>query len=340
MENKNTYNTKIIFSVVIPVYNAEEYLKDCIESVIRQDFPDFEVILVDDGSTDNSADICDKYAKIDARVHVIHKRNEGAASARKYAINEASGKYIACLDADDWIDNGLFFEAFSEIQKYAPDVLVYGMKVEDLNGCITVNSPYRKGYYNKKNLEEEIYPILIQSADAKYFHAGLCGAIFQRELLIDNLFSDKRVTVGEDQACLIPTMAKANSMFVLKGNYYNYRYNIKSETKGHKVLDWSFPKVANKFILSHIDINKYDFKEQLCRKIVHDIWNTAYTRFYGGKTYIEVSRDIHKHLNDNFYQKAIEHARFKNSCKALFMMAVLRLHFIPAMYVYSKIRKY
>ena len=94
----------IKISVIIPVYNAEQYLKDCVDSIINQSYQNFELILVDDGSSDNSPKICDDYAAKDNRIIVIHKSNNGVSAARKTGLDNASGDYIMYVDSDDWLD--------------------------------------------------------------------------------------------------------------------------------------------------------------------------------------------------------------------------------------------
>ena len=95
-------------SVIVPVYNAEKYLQECVDSILRQTLTDLELILVDDGSTDSSPAICDRYAEQDARVQVIHKPNGRAASARNAGLRAASGEYVAFVDSDDWISPEMY----------------------------------------------------------------------------------------------------------------------------------------------------------------------------------------------------------------------------------------
>ena len=93
-----------LISIIVPVYNVEEYLKECIDSIINQTYKRIEIILVDDGSTDKSGKICDDYAKIDKRIKVVHKENGGLSDARNVGISVSSGKYIAFVDSDDWVE--------------------------------------------------------------------------------------------------------------------------------------------------------------------------------------------------------------------------------------------
>ena len=90
-------------SIIVPVYNAKNYLQRCIDSILHQEYTDYELFLVDDGSTDGSGDICDAYAAADARITVIHKENTGVSDSRNLAISQARGTYLQFLDSDDWI---------------------------------------------------------------------------------------------------------------------------------------------------------------------------------------------------------------------------------------------
>ena len=90
-------------SIIVPVYNAEKYLKRCVDSILSQDYRDFELLLMDDGSSDGSAEICDGYERADSRVHVVHKENTGVSDTRNQALDMARGTFIQFLDSDDWI---------------------------------------------------------------------------------------------------------------------------------------------------------------------------------------------------------------------------------------------
>ena len=115
----------MFFSVVVPVYNVKNYLAQCVNSVLRQSFEDFELILVDDGSKDGSGALCDAYARDDARVKVLHKENGGQSTARNAGIRAASGQYAVFLDSDDFIDSPDFFAELHDALKEGADVAVF-----------------------------------------------------------------------------------------------------------------------------------------------------------------------------------------------------------------------
>ena len=112
-----------VISIIVPVYNVEKYLSRCVDSILAQTFRDFELILVDDGSTDNSAEICDKYAAKDSRIKVIHKENGGQSSARNNGLEIAIGKYIGFVDSDDWISTDCFEYLYTLIEKFNADAV-------------------------------------------------------------------------------------------------------------------------------------------------------------------------------------------------------------------------
>ena len=113
----------MIFSIIIPVYNVEKYLSQCLDSILNQDFTDFELILVDDGSTDRSGEICDQYKSKDSRVNVIHQENSGQATARNAGTKASKGEYIIYIDSDDFIiSNDFLSELYSSINNNKVDL--------------------------------------------------------------------------------------------------------------------------------------------------------------------------------------------------------------------------
>lgn len=144
-------------SIIIPVYNKGKYLDKCLQSIVSQSFTDWELILVDDGSADESGVICDRWQEQDARIQVIHQQNSGVSSARNNALKQAKGRYIQFTDADDWWAEESFQELFNAITTYEkPDILIYGM-----------TKVYPSG--NKK----QIHPCAIGGIPLKEFFANL-----------------------------------------------------------------------------------------------------------------------------------------------------------------------
>ena len=144
-------------SIIVPVYKVEKYLSRCVDSILNQSFSDFELMLIDDGSPDSSGKICDRYSKTDVRVKVIHQENKGVSSARNAGLDIASGRYIAFIDADDYIEPKMYEIMMSVIKKKNVDVVICGAK-----SIIQGTSEIRKemlseGYYDKAHLLNSLF---------------------------------------------------------------------------------------------------------------------------------------------------------------------------------------
>lgn len=111
-----------LITIIIPVYNVEKYLRECIDSVIAQTYKNLEIILVDDGSIDKSGEICDEYSKKDSRIRVIHKKNGGLSDARNVALDIAKGEYIGFIDSDDYIEKDMFETLYKLAEKYHAEI--------------------------------------------------------------------------------------------------------------------------------------------------------------------------------------------------------------------------
>ena len=142
------------FSVVVPVYKVEEYINECVDSILNQSFDDFEVILVDDGSPDNCGKICDEYAKKDERVRVIHKENGGLVSARQAGIKIARGEYIVNIDSDDYIDKDMLKNSDEIINSYSPDAIYFSMMNFKGQKRWTFDECIKEGFYDEKDIKD------------------------------------------------------------------------------------------------------------------------------------------------------------------------------------------
>ena len=135
-----------MISIIVPIYNTERYLNRCIDSVLSQTFTDFELLLIDDGSTDKSGDICDSYAQKDSRIKVFHKENGGVSTARNYGLDNARGEWIAFVDADDWIDKNMYYEMYNTAVSSRADIVLcsfyeyYGPAKQSLRATLSGDS--------------------------------------------------------------------------------------------------------------------------------------------------------------------------------------------------------
>ena len=217
-----------MISVIVPVYNVEKYLRKCVDSILNQTYPDFELLLVDDGSPDGCPQICDDYAARDPRVRVIHKPNGGLISARNEGIRAARGSYVCILDGDDWaLENMLQFihDTVSRLLE-SPDMVlfaahnVYADHMDD-----TLNN-VPEGYYNRERLEKEIFPYLIMDTRTG-LHPGKIQAhtwdkAFRRELLAGHYTRDERIRVFTDVPMTYECLLHCRNVYICNEPLYMY----------------------------------------------------------------------------------------------------------------------
>lgn len=232
-------NGCLLISVIITVYNTEKYLCECLDSVIRQKVNGLEIVIVDDGSEDQSPGICDKYGSMDSRIKVIHQENKGMIEARKSGLAAARGKYISFIDSDDYVDEDMYENAVREIQKYGePDCVVFGLKEIYENRTRIKSSAYKSGFYESQELRE-IYSGLLCSGD--FFSFGilpnLVVKLVKRELFdVSGFFDiDKRLWYGEDVCGSMLLMSAVKSLLITDGCPYNYRQS--NYTNGLKTIN-------------------------------------------------------------------------------------------------------
>ena len=302
-----------LFSVIVPIYNVEAYLPQCIESILNQTYADFELILVDDSSPDNCGKICDGYAANDNRIRVIHKENGGLVSARQAGANEATGSYICCVDGDDWIAADYLKTFAEEAEKCLSDMICVGMMLAFSDRQIPKAISFRAGAYCRAEIEKEIFPHLMQNKKAGYFTPTVWAKAIKRELYLSiQLSVDPRIKIGEDGACTIPCVYRAQSMSILPDCLYYYRQNDASMTKNKKAFSWSGPELIARHLMQQVDCTQFDFQEQLYRKTAHELFSVVVSQFNRDEAYRTIKQDILRNLDTPIYREAIEHAEFSD----------------------------
>lgn len=208
------------FSVLIPVYKAEKYLKECLDSVLHQTFTDFEVILVDDGSPDNCPQICDEYAKKDNRVKVIHQKNAGQAAARNAGLNLAKGEYVCFIDSDDYLARKDVFMKLSKNTENSPDIIHYKFKewLESSNKKVEC-----KFNYDLETKSESITDIYCELIDKDAYFNSAWSKIIKRNLLIDNNILFEEGLTGEDNEWYYHVVLSASTLKLIDEPFYVYR---------------------------------------------------------------------------------------------------------------------
>lgn len=240
----------MLFSIIVPVYNVEKYLCKCIESVLAQSFHDYELILVDDGSSDRSSEICDAYMSQDKRVKVLHKENQGQSAARNDGLSLASGDYVVYMDSDDFLLNTDVLQHIEDKTKAQKDIIVYKTASCDEAGERITYPHMSFGFNAEKCSIAEMVAITVAGEE---FQSSAWSKAIKRSLLIDNKISFKTGLVGEDIDWYLEVIKAARSYEVVDEYVYVYRSRPGSITKTAKIknltdLLWIIDKWCKKLL--------------------------------------------------------------------------------------------
>lgn len=208
-------------SVIIPVYNVEDYLQECVESVIKQTYTDLEIILVDDGSSDNSPKICDEFATKDNRIKVLHKENGGLSEARNEGLKLATGTYVTFLDSDDYWLNIDSVKTLSKIWNTYKnvDIIYFNRITKCQNGNTIVPQPFNLEMINGKS-KVDVLRYFIGSGN---FIVSACNKVVKRSLLINNNILFKKGIFSEDIDWNFKVTLFAEDLYAINEPFYGYR---------------------------------------------------------------------------------------------------------------------
>ena len=226
----------------MPIYNVEKYLPQCIDSILNQDYVDFELILVNDGSPDDSLSICRQYAEKDKRVRVINKPNGGLTSSRKAGAKIAKGEYVICVDGDDYVEQGYFSCVARSLDEFNPDMVVLSHYSLEDNKKILRKDFVVQGLLQDKEYEEVRDKFIYDPTDKNISNPGIISyslwcKVVRREIYVKAQEQvDDKIVIGEDMLCSLYCLQLAKSMVCLNDSFYVYRilnnsmmhsYNVK-----------------------------------------------------------------------------------------------------------------
>lgn len=255
-------------SIIIPVYNAAQYIEECLDSIIQGALKDVEIITVDDGSSDSSLDILYKY-RDKFGIIVISQTNSGPAKARNKGLEIATGEYVGFVDSDDWVEPNMFSEMYQAAKEENADIVFCNVF---RNKDLKMRKYLESGVYNSSGIRDKIYPILINNLNETGGAVTLRGSvslrIFRRELLNQNdIRFDEQLIYNEDGLfCIAATLASNRYVYLGDSYLYHNRYVKGSLTKRYINNLWNgqrsiIDKLTN---LTHYD--DYDFLPQINKK--------------------------------------------------------------------------
>ncbi|WP_226645632.1 glycosyltransferase family 2 protein [Mesobacillus subterraneus] len=228
-------------SIIVPIYNLEDYLEKCVNSILNQTFKDFELILINDGSFDSSGIICDRYTEKDTRVKVIHCLNGGPSKARNIGLEISRGEYIGFVDGDDWIEHNMYKTLYEACAKDNSDIGISGLReVDELGNIISEYIPHD---VSLTDILRKAYP---------------CNKIFKKRLFTENNLFFIEGKYYEDLELIPKLFVMSNKISTIKELSYNYlkRKGSTTSSRDEKILDnlWAYVQIRNYLINEKIYI--------------------------------------------------------------------------------------
>ena len=259
-------------SIIVPVYQVEKYIRQCVDSILAQTFTDFELILVDDGSKDRSGQICDEYAGMDKRVKVIHQKNKGVAAARNHGIVCAEGSYICFVDADDWVEGTMIAKCISRIKEKGADILRHGHIMElwkdgKCSGQETKNAPDFAETLTHDQIMQEMERFWPNCSNYVWNY------IFKREAIGQIRFPEIRIS--EDHIFVLKVLENCEKICFLSENSYHYCMRM-----GSSANRWQETGIRCQLEMvraCHHFMDSFGIKAERKKRLMSDIVLNAYS---------------------------------------------------------------
>ena len=313
-------------SIIVPVYNVEKYLKRCIDSILNQSFTDFELILVYDGSTDNSGKIIDEYAIKDERIKVIHKENGGQGSARNRGLDIAKGNYIGFVDSDDWIHKDMYKCMYQIISEDNTDIVQVGhntveeytedkrCNINDINIICIDNIIEKFADCNSFEILPLIFPV---------------NKLYKRRLWNNLRFPEGKF--AEDLRIIYKIYEITNNYKIIDFNFYNYYMSPNSSTRGEfnikKLEDLeAWEEMLEFFNNKHSDINISNLKSVFCGRLLR--------YYFWSYEYKNIQVDLKKKFNMN--AKYVLNSK-KLNCKEKSVYILFRISPVLCKKIFGKV---
>lgn len=314
-------------SVIIPIYNPGKTLNKCIKSMLHQTFNDFELILINDGSTDNSLEICNKYSKIDSRIKVINKENEGSIATRRAGVEIAKGEYIMFSDADDWVDENIVEILYNEAIDNKCDIVVCNMcKVTSDKAIIKKvnNSLYFKEnkIYKGNEIKEKVVPAYLHGHP---FPSSNCAKLYRRNLILScGKYLDRIEFLGDDLFYNLEIFLKADRVKLINQPLYYYRAGGFTS----KYMPYHFSDIVNGYEIQKEVIEEYykDTYQKHCNGISIMLLNSLKTSLSNivnsNLDELKIKENIHAYTLNSSIIESIENEGSKRYFEKEFLDAI------------------
>lgn len=323
-------------SIIVPVYKVEQYLARCVDSIVKQTYKNIEIILVDDGSPDNSGKICDELAMTDDRISVIHKDNGGLSSARLAGFKVATGRYIQFVDSDDFIEPTMTENLVEAMEKKNADLCFCGYNT--IHGSHTTPTllPYQEELITGTQdiLQQYILPLFGNGGQGEISIPGFtCIRLYKKELLDDTHFQSERIYFLEDHILNLLYVTKVHSIAIVNKPLYNYCVNFTSLSNCYRKNKWQMYCNILKWYDEYIRVNGikgadhrlHNFKiSALCATVDNAVNTGSFSSF---------TDEIMSLYSDCSFKRTLKQApfRFKPDSQSL-TINMLKLHMLKSLY--------
>lgn len=312
-----------LFSVIVPAYNAAAFLRRCVDSVLGQSYPDLELLLVDDGSVDETLRLCKDYAGRDARARVFHQENRGHTGARNTGLREAAGQYVVFLDADDWLEADFLQKCSKEILTHQPDILVSSLCRHGENGRTELSCGVKPGIYDVGELADR----LLMADDGSFlFPKSLSGKAF-RKSAVEPFQREvpSEVLIGEDGACFVATAMVSDRICVLDG--VGYHFAVWQDSVSHRADPEALLRCRKllQYYRDHLDLSREEVRLQHERNTVAQLYTAVLYEVRAGCSRKKLRQDLASVLADPETAAALRTARFgRTGIKMMIKQRILR----------------
>ena len=216
------YEGRTLISIIIPIYNVENYLRQCLDSIMGQTYQNFECLLINDGSPDHSADICREYVSKDSRFKYFEKKNGGVSSARNLGIEHSKGEYITFIDADDWVDSDYLEVLYTTLLEEGADITVSTYKQFNIkDGCFYIHS-FQRGYEKKIFTGPELIDELQLLSSFDHSYSSVCGKLV-KSARVESIRFNEETTLGEDMEFWYKLFLISDKIVYINKDTYIYR---------------------------------------------------------------------------------------------------------------------
>lgn len=335
----------VLVSVIVPIYNSSQFLKETVSEIQNQTYSNLEIILVDDGSTDNSLNICNNISENDLRVTVVHKENEGLGFARNTGLQHAHGQYILFIDSDDQIELDMVEEMLTIMLREKVDLVtsnfIYNGVIQD--SCI----PSR--LYDKNEILNNITLKMLgpsQVGKNDQFNVSSCTKMYNHTLIKESgiLFHSERELIWEDLAFNYDYLMMCNSVYVLDHAFYHYNYNPQSLTHSYnplrskKILDM-YAYMKNKVRETYSDAFRKEALERLENNFLGNMRTCIKLEVLLGKSPLQAYHRIKNICVDTRFQDLVQSVKYNRLTlpQIVFSYAV-KHNFIILLYFISKMQ--